>query len=393
METENEGNETGFTRGKRLRQDGNDESLGDAIQQSSSKEFLSVPFDFIFRLEPGARGKPLLSRVEAHTLIQISELANRLDIIVDLSAQALERRFQSRSIQNEIENIRTFWSLYPYLFIHGKTIPNQALLYLQSELTRVLDELSSFSEKLKEYSERNYDMSESLMDFTRDNNSSGHALATEKRILGDIEEEVSLRIEHLVSLQNDDAAAYATFDKRDLSMTSICNRLLNAQTREEGSESTPSHDVNLSHHQQLCVSEGIQDPSEKRRNENGINGLSAGPADNVELSRQQQICVGEGIHDTAGKSAGENEERIYGLAAGPANNFDSSHQHKLCVNDGVQEIAEKSTNENETGIHGLEDFEDSIDKSKLNDETQPLGDAANTQCAVSVLAHLSNGTE
>lgn len=441
MERRNEDTESGTARGKRPRLDRNRGALSNLMEQCSSKEFLSVPLDFIFRLEP-VRGKPLLSRVEARTLIQVSELATELDIIIDLSAQALERRVQSRYIQHEIENIPTLWSLHPYLSVHGKRLPNQALLYLQSEITRILNLLSALAEKLKEHSEKNYDMSESLMDFTRDNNSSGHALATEKRILGDIEEELSLRVEHIVSLHEEDIVAYATFDDRDLSMSFFCNRLFTNQN-VQGRDSDVRNQ-NLDYEEESPPVNEVQ-LSEISTNEKESSGLPSKTATsnlqerdsttpNQRLSHEKESLPVDEVK-VPGKSTNANEH--FGLSS---KNTSQSHQgmdsaksnqnlnheknsspvdevqfpvkssnkkepHGLSTkqaHDGLsnqkqhceeQNIAQKFVDENERSDNRIENIEDSIDISKLHDETQALGEMANTQCAVSILAHLSNSTE
>mmetsp|Transcript_7580 Transcript_7580/g.11573 ORF Transcript_7580/g.11573 Transcript_7580/m.11573 type:complete len:440 (-) Transcript_7580:1832-3151(-) len=439
METRNEDTESGIARGKRPRIDRNRGALSKLMEQCSSKEFLSVPLDFIFRLEP-FRGKPLLSRVEARTLIQVSELATELDIIIDLSAQALERRVQSRYIQNEIENIPTLWSLHPYLSVHGKRLPNQALLYLQSEITRILNLLSALAEKLKEHAEKNYDMSESLMDFTRDNNSSGHALATEKRILGDIEEELSLRVEHIVSLHKEDIVAYATFDDRDLSMSLFCNRLFtnqNVQGRDSDApkqnlnheqESPPVDEVELSeistNEKEPCgLPSKTTTPNHKGRDSTTPNqnlahesrpldevkvpGKSTNEEEDFGLSTKNTTRSHQGMDSATpnqhlnhekeprpvdevqflGKSS--NEKEPHGLSTKQAHD-ELSNQQQHCEK---QNIARKSVDENESSDNRIENMEDSIDISKLHDETQALGETANTQFAVSILAHLSNSTE
>jgi hypothetical protein len=202
-----------------------------ATKQCSVQAFLSVPLHIVFRRQDGGGGrrrhKPLMTRAEAHTLLTVTELARELDVLVDLSSQALERQVQSQMIRSDIQDIPTFRSLVPALVVHGHHIPQQALAHLESEVNRVLASFQACALTLKQFSEQNWTMSDSLLDAFGPDDMRGHALAKEKRGLSDLEEELSKRLEHLSSVAevSSKEAMFGDYEQDELSMATLANRM------------------------------------------------------------------------------------------------------------------------------------------------------------------------
>ncbi len=224
--------------------------------QCSVEAMLSVPLEVIFRESPptsllsmtqhqqqhNQRHKPLLTRVEAHTLIRTSQLAFEIDVLVELTSDALSDKIWCRSMSQKLErkNNAFLKPLLPLLAIHGDMVPNAALRTFRRQLDVVMVELEKCVSALRQYSEQNWTVAESLMDalgYQLDDADDGSVaavspLATEKRMIGDIEEEVCRRIESLLGVA---AATTKSGDKcnhrdalvldLDISMKDFCNRL------------------------------------------------------------------------------------------------------------------------------------------------------------------------
>lgn len=220
--------------------------------QCSIEAMLSVPLEVIFRDSPPTsllsmtqhqqqqRNKPLLTRVEAQTLIRTSQLAFEIDVLVQLTSDVLSDKVWCRSMSENLERKKNPFlkSLLPLLAVHGEVVPNAAIRTFQHKLDNVMAEMERCVLALRQYSEQNWTVAESLMDalgYQLDDVDDGGAavspLATEKRILGDIEEELCRRIEALLGIApvaREGIRSNQEDDVLDLdfktSMAEFCNR-------------------------------------------------------------------------------------------------------------------------------------------------------------------------
>lgn len=187
-------------------------------------------------------------------MLRIALLSRELDLLVELTSQALERRVSCRHVRSMIRGTPTLRSLVPLLELHGTILPRAALCYFQIEMERVLRSFEICTVALKQYSEQNWTMSDSLLDAFGGSTviSSAHVLANEKKILSDLQEELSKRIDHLTMNKGNIFDDYTTED--DLCMATICNRLFKIeappianQQREKNDEQVriniQTHDV------------------------------------------------------------------------------------------------------------------------------------------------------
>lgn len=340
----------------------------------SCEEFLSIPLHIIFRQV--SNRKPLLTRSEAQTLLRIAHLARELDLLVSLTSRALERRVTCRHVQSMVRCSPTLRSLVPLLELHGTLLPNAALSYFQVELERVLGSFEICTTALKQYSEQNWTMSDSLLDAFGGSTvtSSAHVLANEKRILSDLQEELSKRIEHLMTNEGNVFDDYSTED--DLCMATICNRLFRIETpplpmkRQEGNGTQV-----IANAQKPAVADGNGDA--KASDLPPIHAVDENVGDNAR------------VEATTGKINGTLSE------------FDEKPENATHDDQETGGISDKSVGPSpgrkETAhiLATLEDVnhDEECDTGLLDQETEPLPDSmVNTQMAVSTLAGLTHRT-
>lgn len=312
--------------------------------QCSCEEFLSVPLHIIFRQV--SKRKPLLTRAEAQTLLRIMDLARELDIIVDLSSHAFERKVTSRQTRASIDDIPTLRSLVPSLIVQGEQIPDQALQHLQSELQRVLANFEASSSSLKQFSEQNWAMSDSLLDAFGGADaipsSSAHALANEKKILSDLQEELGKRVDHLTKNEGNILDEYCK--EEELSMATLCNRFFDM-------EPPPPR-------QRQQESEEIEKESRPEEIEDEVN------------TRDEQA---EGTDEPP--SAKDTDEN--------AMQEDNGNDNAVDIENGSPRKAETA--------QILIAMDDEPDTCRLDEDTEPLPEMATTQTAVTTLAGLTHG--
>ena len=337
--------------------------------QCSCFEFLSVPLHIVFRQVVPNRNKPLLTRAEAQTFLRIVDLAQELDDVVTLASQALEHKVTSRQIRKCIDGIPTLRALVPSLVIHGQCIPDAVLRYVQEQLQRILASLESCASALKQFSEQNWTMSDSLLDAFGGSNviSSAHVLAHEKKILSDLQEELSKRIDHLTTNEGQILDDYAK--EEDLSIARLCNRMFSVKEPyllpplQMGEEGEVLEATNVEETLPIIARE--QEPEK-------YSGARIGHGD--EGDNETSIAM-----TCARSSVNENEE-----------------PNKTEENDDPNdksEVIQDSPRKAETAhILAAMDYEET-DTYLLDDDTEPLPDTlANTQTAVATLAGLTSGT-
>lgn len=230
-------------------QDGNDAPQETTSNSESVESLLAVPLNVIFRQVPGTqkRSKPLLTRAEAQCLVKIAQLAYQVDAIVDLSSRAFSRQEWCQTLSESIQGAPLLRSILPILSVHGTERTSHALQQFQGELDRILVELEACACALRQYSEQNWTLSESLLDaFGGDEATTitpGQDLATEKRFLAEIQEEVCARLERVLKMsafqetldntEQQDAFEQATESGQFVSMAQFCNRLFGMEESQQ----------------------------------------------------------------------------------------------------------------------------------------------------------------
>lgn len=343
--------------------------------QCSCEEFLSVPLHIIFRQVAQTRTntkKPLLTRAEASTFLRIMDLAHELDVIVTLVSQALEYKVTSRQIRTCIDGIPTLRSLVPLLAIQGQFIPDTALAYLQGELQRVLSSLENCASVLKQFSEQNWTMSDSLLDAFGGSNviSSAHVLAHEKKLLSDLQEELSKRLDHLTTNEGQVLDDYAK--EEDLSIAKWCNRMFNI-LEEPSLVLPPRTGRDEDEVREATIVEETLVSTREREQENHFH---ARLGDGVEVDNETTTHT----MTSALPSADENEK---------TSPTDDNHDDPMDKSDVIEDSPRKAETAH---ILAAMDYEET-DTYMLDDDTEPLPDTlANTQTAVATLAGLTSGT-
>lgn len=226
-----------------------------------------------------------------NTLLKLRSCRDSVDRVLGLQNKLQFDRNQNppkKEVEND-ENTRDFLSrpiyscdstlalqtraLLPLLYVHGERTCLPSLKKMTSEIERVLSELHSCGVALRQCSEQNLCISQQLtdmfsieMDFDEDitnairQKSKGGALAREKKLIGDVENEVCTRIENLLEMgfehnsgslsnhvQINDEKEQSPFKTpfqmarccqtgRYMSMESFCNDLMAPQLTLEGGQ-------------------------------------------------------------------------------------------------------------------------------------------------------------
>ena len=196
----------------------------------SIKDMLSVPLEFVFRQCPASgiqhgfpsqtqapvitqqRPKPLLSRNEASCLIRIQCLAVEVDSLVQFSTRVLTEQVEWLTFHDELVvcNSRHLRALLPILLTMGETFTQQRLRSIQADLTEALKELELLADNLRQSSEANWATAEVLLDAVGTS-----AMAREKRLVGDLQDELAQRIDSLVKSTILDGADASHEDEED----------------------------------------------------------------------------------------------------------------------------------------------------------------------------------
>jgi len=233
-------------------------------EEESIESLLSVPVDFFLPLENQAQPNPRrptqqqrFIRKEAWQLLLVRFLASEMDCLLSLSISilmqlsackqsihrllnicgtscgsedimvSLERKKtdpdkQPNSSANEENNEQihlppaipisiALRAVLPLLVIHGENYCNDQLSYIQQQLSTCLTQLQQCSQTILQFSEQNLAVADQLMQVAQneleDDNegystpiSNSGLLAQEKRLVGEIEEAVHTRIEHVLRM-------------------------------------------------------------------------------------------------------------------------------------------------------------------------------------------------
>jgi hypothetical protein len=214
---------------KRARIDQNDhdstEHLSSEQVPLSIEQHLSIPLVVMFRQASSSnRSKPLLTRAEAQAMLRINMLSQEVDCLVQLASEALDKKRWCKSMEPTLVSHPVLRSLVPLLHCHGKNHPTKALAYIQQELSRVLHEMTSLATMIQQFAEQNFTLAESLLDALGDN-----ALAEEKKLLGDLEEELSGRCNGLLQMTE----GQLPFETQNRSpMNTFCENLFGESFKE-----------------------------------------------------------------------------------------------------------------------------------------------------------------
>jgi len=190
----------------------------------SIEGLLSIPLVVIFRqVSSSNRFKPLLTRTEAQSMIRINMLAQQGDVLIQLAFDTLAKKRWCKCIEPIVVSHPILRSLVPLLHCHGMT--DKALMYIQQEISKVLQELTSLSTLMQQFAEQNYTLAESLLDAL-----GGNSLAEEKKLLGDLEEEIFGRCNELLQMTECQSTGSAV---NPLSMKNFCESLFGETTTAE----------------------------------------------------------------------------------------------------------------------------------------------------------------
>lgn len=211
-------------------QERDEEEQEQSDQETSIAALLSVPLEYIFRQRqvpvgtsdqsskppplkkqkqnPSSHQKQpfLLSKTEAMTIIQVSNLAHELDCLVQMATNALYKAHLTRQLSIDLSSSNLhrhnnyLRPIHVLLKIHGDEIPNQILHHVQSNMDRILFiEFPSLCQVLNQCSEQNWSVSSALQtSISFENNVS--ELGKEKGIVAEIEEELCKRMNGLIEM-------------------------------------------------------------------------------------------------------------------------------------------------------------------------------------------------
>jgi hypothetical protein len=244
------------------------DSSSEMLTLCSCEQFLSVPLTLIFRYNT-TQSMPLLTRVEAELLLQIGSLARELDILLSICRDVWGWSVSRREILTFCSSTLTYRALVPLLSlgVNSETTKDDGndeaiLSYVEVEWQRVILDLLQCTSSLQQCSEHNWTWSDSLLDamsIESNNNhgnedskhkptisSSAKALAHEKQLLSEVEEELIRRIQH-IAVHGEEWTTYKSESKlsfHDLCFSTFCNRMFDISF--ENSKIATSTTVDLS---------------------------------------------------------------------------------------------------------------------------------------------------
>jgi hypothetical protein len=210
---------------KRRRIDHESEILSHDPVVTSMEAQLYIPMVVIFRqVLSNNRAKPLLTRSEAQSMLRMNMLSQEIDVLVQLSSEAFNKKLWCNNIEATLVSHPVLRALLPLLHCHGKKKPEKALAYIQQELSRALHEITTLSNMMHQSADQNYTLSESLLDAL-----GGNSLAEEKRLLGDLEEEICKRCYELLQMTETHITSQSS---SPMSMKEFCTKLFGEITLE-----------------------------------------------------------------------------------------------------------------------------------------------------------------
>ena len=210
---------------KRRRIDQESEISSHTPVVTSMEVQLSIPMEVIFRqVSSNNRAKPLLTRSEAQSMLRMNMLSQEIDVLVQLSSEAFNKKRWCNDIESTLVSHPVLRALLPLLHCHGKSKPEKSLAYIQQELSRILHEITTLSKMMHQFADQNYTLSESLLDAL-----GGNSLAEEKRLLGDLEEEICKRCYEVLQMTETHLTSQLTSPS---SMNEFCTKLFGEITSD-----------------------------------------------------------------------------------------------------------------------------------------------------------------
>jgi hypothetical protein len=203
---------------------------------NSIESLLSVPISYILRKTSSQnKSTPLLSRMEASLLIQITTLSYELDTLLQISIEAVEKSHDCKKFSRNIDESRNVFlrPLHCLLHTHGRIIPQQVVQHVQNHLEGILGHFPIIIQSLRQCAEQNWSMSNALLGMSADEMGIG-VLGKEKGHLAEMQEEVCKRMEGLMDGCNHNGLSINnSFDEE--TMECFCGRLfsLNKSDRED----------------------------------------------------------------------------------------------------------------------------------------------------------------
>lgn len=186
-----------------------------AEQDVSMESLLAVPLEFIL-----SESRPLL-KGDASALLRVQLITSEMDVLMNLITSTLGRRRESQRLHSQVllctsnEN-RLVRSIYmPGLYARA-AIPmlsqhviqtTRHLHNLEEAMRQCLQNLVACRESLQQCSEQNLAVAEQLSSWSMGPSVAGNTrtLASEKRLIGEVEEAVLTRIDALIQLCSDDS--------------------------------------------------------------------------------------------------------------------------------------------------------------------------------------------
>ena len=147
--------------------------------------------------------------------ITFRDYSEKIALLVGKAESSNKRRKQTNNHfcqgNNDLSAIAkmNLRSIIPILHTLGEHASLSQLSYVESEMSRCLNELESCSEVLRQFSEQNLSVAEQISDMFpteyNDNLQKGNTLANEKLMVGEIEEAICSRINALIQMSSLDA--------------------------------------------------------------------------------------------------------------------------------------------------------------------------------------------
>lgn len=156
---------------------------------------LSVPHEVIFLK---IQDRPILTRREAQCVLRIAVLAREIENLIRIAKRLLQIRRSHGSLLKKAGRLNN--PIFRSGLILRSLLEHMALPsfeHLKEDLNCRLSALATCSETMKHSAEQNWNLSESLLEAL--GKESDQSFAQAKRSLAEVEDELSRRIDHLLS--------------------------------------------------------------------------------------------------------------------------------------------------------------------------------------------------
>ena len=212
----------------RLNDDQKDNGVAMKIEIPSMESLLAVPPEILYGTvgpppsrtdssrsmngKPNSRRRALLTGSEAEHFLNITCIAQELDVLAEVAEHALEQQRYCREYKQKILELKNnnpfLLPLVPIVHFLEKQVKPE-LQYIQQRISTLLQDLSVSASTLRQLAEQNWTLSDSLLqafDCTTTTTTvasyqqNGQSLIEEKQHLAELEEEVVSRIEILITM-------------------------------------------------------------------------------------------------------------------------------------------------------------------------------------------------